>query len=253
MKEVVKPIGLHNAVRVIENLCATCIPYENTKISPLLIELDAGNGQTTFTRYATQMLIKHKIRQVVGCKTYLEFEVDSRKDRMQVMFGEIIHETIGVNYYESVIAMDVTVLCECLYEEQTDYFLKRIQKVSEHAVVLLYLSPSKAKYDTKYAGLKKKLEDKIADLQIIEIEPYTMEEFVKMIMCKIDDYGIDVEDEDLLRECIEQIVECRKITCVKEALWIAETIVKQAKFNKFFAVLDVAGIIKSFPEVTVRG
>lgn len=253
MNEIMKPIGLRKAVMVIEELCANCIPYENARVSPMLIELDAGNGQTTFTRYAAQMLIKHKIRQVVGLNTYLEFKVDSRKDRMQVMFGEIDSAAQGVNHFESVIAFDVTELCECIHEEQTDYFLKCLQNVAEHAVVLIYISSAKAKSAAKYGLLVKKLKETITNLQTIEIEPYTNAELAQMVMTKIDDYGIDIEDEEVFNEKLEQAVANCELACARDTAVIAEKLVKQARVNRFSAVLDVSGLGRALPGLCKKG
>ena len=126
MSNFSRPMGLECAVQAICNLCANSVPYENTRAAPVLIELDAGNGQTTFTKYAARQIIKHKVRQVVGLTTYLEFTVIPKKDQMQMMFGQIASAAKGVNYYESVTSFDITALTGCVHEEQTEYFLNRL-------------------------------------------------------------------------------------------------------------------------------
>ena len=253
MNKIERPIGLHNAVRVIEDICANCIPYENTRVAPMLIELEAGNGQTTFARYAAQMLIEYKIRQVVGLNTFLEFTVDTRKERIQFMFGEIASAAQGVNNYESVVAMDITALGECVHEEQTDYFLNRIQDISKYAVVLLYLSPSKVKSAAKYNMLKDKLMANINDLQFVKEEPYTVSELTQMVMAKIDDYGIDIADETVFAEKLEQIVANRKLTYARETIAVAEALANQALVSRLTAVLSVACADKAFPDILKKG
>lgn len=253
MNDFSQPLGLHQAVQAIHNLCASSVPYENTRAAPSLIELDAGNGQTTFTKYAARMAIKHKIRQVVGLTTYLEFTVDPKKDQMQMMFGQIAAAAKGVNNYESVISFDITALTECVHEEQTEFFLNRLKEIAKHAIVLLYISPTKVKSAAKHSELKEKLKESIAGLQIVEVDPYTTTELCQMVLKKLDDYGIDIVDTDAFTEKLELVVAESNLSCAKETEAIAEMLVKQASVNRFYAVLDVQGLARAFPNICNKG
>ena len=248
-----KPIGLREAVNAIEELCANSVPYENTKITPILVELDAGNGQTTFAKYVAQMMIKHKVRQVVGLTTYLEFTVSTREDQMQMIFGDIARSARGVNNFESVILFDVTALCDCIHEKQTNYFLMRLQEVAKHAVVLLCISPSKVKNAAKRDELKNKLKANIHGLQTVEVNPYTNSELTQMVLAKLDDYGVDIVDEDIFTEKLEQVVAGRTLSFARETEVIAETLVKEASVGRFSAVLDVDGLARAFPNICRKG
>lgn len=248
-----KPIGLHEAVCAIENLCVNCIPYENSKVAPILLELEAGNGQTTFAKYVAQMIIKHKVRQVVGLTTYLEFTVGTRKEQMQMIFGDIAASAKGVNHFESVILFDVTGLCDCLYEEQTTYFLLRLQEIAKYSVVLLCISPSKAKSKAKCEELKSKLQSVLVDLKTVKVDPYTDAELTQMILEKIDDYGVDIVDAERFTERLEQIVAGSPLSYARETEALAEVLVKLACVGRFTATLDVCDLDRAFPNTWKKG
>ena len=250
---VKKPIGLHEAVHAIEELCANSVPFENSKVDPILIELEAGNGQTTFAKYAAQMVIQHKVRQVVGLTTYLEFTVSTREDQMQAIFGDIARAAKGVNQFESVILFDITALCDCIREKQTGYFLMRLQEITKHAVVILCISPSKAKSKAKLEELRDKLKASIDGLQTVEIEPYSDAELTQMVLAKLDDYGVDIVDVDVFTEKLKRVVADSTLTCAREIETIAEALVKQARVDRFSAVLDVCDLVRAFPNACERG
>ncbi|MBR3973507.1 MAG: hypothetical protein IKJ99_06115 [Oscillospiraceae bacterium] len=251
MNKVHKPIGLESAVREIERLCEYGLPYESSRIDPMLIDLGAGDGQTTFTRYAARMLMKHKIRQIVGLTTYLEFTVTPRKGQMRIMFGDIESAAKGVNHFEGVIAMDVTALCECVREEQTGYFLDCLRDIAKHAVVILYLSPVKSKNQARYAELKEKLQKNLIGLRTIAVEPYTTGELTRMVLAKLDDYGIELEGN--LNEKLEQVVAESCLSCARDTEAIAETLARHARSDRFSAVLDLEALEKAFPKICSKG
>lgn len=251
MKEVPKPIGLNAAKAVIEELCTNSVPYEHRRIPPMFMELGSGNGQTTFARYAAYMLLKHKVRQIVGLTTFLEYTVDARKDHMQIMFGDIASAAKGVNHFEGVILLDISALCECVREDQTNYFLERIRDVAKHAVVMFCISPAKVRNLNKRNELKEKLETTFSDLRTVEVEPYSNTELARMVLVKLDDYGIDVEDD--VAEKLEQIITVTTLTCARETETMAETLASYAHVNRFSAVLDSYSLEKAFPIIYSKG
>lgn len=73
-----KPIGLSDAVQAIEEMCNNRAAYAHggVRVQPIMLELGAGNGQTVFLRYVTDMLKAHKIRHFGGLDHYFEFVTD---------------------------------------------------------------------------------------------------------------------------------------------------------------------------------
>ncbi len=253
MSRFFRPFGLRQAVEAVEALCDNCIPYENTKVPPILMGLEAGNGQTTFTKYVAKRVIRHKIRQVVGLTTYLEFAVEGKMDPMQRMFGEIASAAKGVNHFEGVIAFDITELTGCIYEEQTEFFLDRLREIAKYAIILLYISPGKVKSAAKQQELKKKLQETFPNLQAVEVEPYTAAELSRMVLARLDDYGIDIPEEQLFADRLQQVVAGLRLSCAKETEGIAEMLAKQATGDRFCAELSVGDLAKAFPHIVQKG
>ena len=86
-----KPIGLSDAVQAIEEMCNNRAAYAHggVRVQPIMLELGAGNGQTVFLRYVTDMLKAHKIRHFGGLDHYLEFVTDGTLEQLKEMFADI--------------------------------------------------------------------------------------------------------------------------------------------------------------------
>lgn len=183
-----KPIGLSDAVQAIEEMCNNRAAYAHggVRVQPIMLELGAGNGQTVFLRYVTDMLKAHKIRHFGGLDHYLEFVTDGTLEQLKEMFADIRSAAVYTNFYEGVVAIDITALGRVITEKQMRYFLSEILKVAQYATIIFYISPEAARNRKEVDQLVEKVMSAFNyKIQLIEVKPYTHAEFAEMVAYNI--------------------------------------------------------------------
>lgn len=247
-----KPIGLHEAIKAVEEVCDNAAAYARggVKVQPLMLELGSGNGQTVFAHYVTDMLKTYKIRHFGGLDHYLEFVTDGTLEQLREMFANIQSAAVYTNNYEGVVAIDITALGKVVMEKQMRYFLTEIVKVAKHATVILYISPDAVR-NRKEIDL---IEEKVLDtfnhkICFIEVKPYTNAELAEMVVCNIDDRGITIEDDGNFMDTLESIVASQPHRVAREVEDLAEEIVKKADYSHFVATINTNRLRNAFPGV----
>ena len=251
ISSVKQPIGLREAVQAIKDICndAPAYAYGRIRIRPVILRLDKGNGQTTFVRYVADMLNTYKIRRFGVINHYLEYVVDGTTEQLQDMFSSI--SSPYTNYYEGVVAIDITALGRVVSEKQMRIFLREIQKVAQHAMVILFLSPNEARNGGELDLLEKKVVEAFGgheSIQVLHASPYTCEEYAEMVMRNIDDRGIAIDDNGHFVNAVEAIIDTQKPKTARDAESLAEKIVKHADYTHFVATIDTDRLRTAFPD-----
>ena len=85
------PVGAEEIVSVLAEMCANNAVHKHCGIAPpqFVINLDAGNGQTTITRYISETLLKNEIRHFGGMDLFLEYTLDGTMPQLKQVFGDI--------------------------------------------------------------------------------------------------------------------------------------------------------------------
>ena len=245
-----KPIGLSEAIRLIENICSNSAAYARggKRVKPFMMELDAGNGQTVFLRYVTNMLKAHKIRRFGGLDPYLEFVTDGTMEQLHKMFADISTAAGYTIFYEGVVAIDITALGRVSTEKQMHYFLGEILKVAQYATIIFYISPEAARNRKEVDQLVEKVMSAFNyKIQLIEVKPYTHAEFAEMVAYNIDDRGVAIEDDGHFMATMEAIIACHTPKVARETEDLAEEIIKRADYSHFVATINTDRLRDAFP------
>ena len=245
-----KPVGLREAVQAIEELCSNCAAYAHggVRVQPFMLELSSGNGQTVFLRYVTDMLEAHKIRHFGGLDHSLEFVTDGTLEQLQEMFADIRSAAVYTNFYEGVVAIDITALGRVIAEKQMRYFLSEILKVAQHATIIFYISPDVARNRKEVDQLAEKVMSAFNNkIRHIAVKPYTHAEFAEMVVYNIDDRGVAIEDDGHFMDAIETIVACHTPKLARETEDLAEEIIKRADYSHFVATINTGRLRDAFP------
>lgn len=245
-----KPIGLADAVCAIEEMCnhAAAYAYGNVAAPHYLLELDAGNGQTRFVRYVTEMMKSYRIRRFGGLDSYLEFTTDGSMEQLQKMFSVIGHG-VFTNHYEGIVAVDITALARVVREKQMRCFISEITKAAKYATIIFFVSPRDARNRSDVDSLVKQITDAFGNkLRILPVQPYTNTELAEMVACNIDDRGIVIKDDGRFLDTLEQIIAAHPVKLARETEDLADEIIKHADFSKFVASVDTKGLYAAFPQ-----
>ena len=103
------PIGLANAVAAIKKNIDQAHIYHRCGLKPphYIINLDAGNGQTTLTEYIATSYADYGVRHFGGLDMFLEYTLDGSMEQLKKVFADIRACAVYTNEYEGVIAMDI--------------------------------------------------------------------------------------------------------------------------------------------------
>ena len=133
-------VGLQGAVNCLEQICANQEVYRRFNVLPhLLMALDAGDGQSTFTRFFARNAAQHQLRHFGGMDTYLEFTLTGEMTQLQSVFQQIRDCAVYTNEYEGIIALDISALANCINEAQIPYFLEQVKRCAAHATMIFYI------------------------------------------------------------------------------------------------------------------
>ncbi len=244
-----KPVGLADAVTAIDVICqnSAVYMYGGATVPHLLLQLGSGNGQTVFTRYAANKLKIHNIRHFGGLDTYLEFKTDGSMEQLKDMFADIQAAAVYTNFYEGVIAIDVSALGRVIAEKQMRYFLCEISKVAQHATIFFYISPDELRIQKEADALIAKIMDAFKQrIRNIKVNPYTYTDLVEMVVCDIEDRGISIKDYEEFVDALGRIVSISPPKFAKETTEIAEKIIAYADYSSFTATIDSDNLRRAF-------
>lgn len=239
------PIGLDEMVERIQKICSKSNVYRycNVKTGHYIVNLDAGNGQTTLTDYISDVFYENKIRHFGGLDLFLEYKLDGTMAQLRQVFQDISDHAVYMNEFSGVISMDITGLASHINEAQVEVFLSGIGKLQQNATMIFYVPSS---MNRNILLLVRKICAGIDDIEMVHISPYTAWQMVEIVKKEIEEMGVELEDTREADEAIFQSMERNEVSTAKESVRLAEKMVKEAEFLQFIPVLTVEGIKKTF-------
>lgn len=244
----IAPVGAEEVVSVLAEVCANSDAHKHCGIAPphFVINLDAGNGQTTFTRYISETLSKNEIRHFGGMDPFLEYILDGTMPQLKQIFGDIPTCAVYTNSFEGVVAIDITALSKYANEAQTEFFLEEIKKVCRTATVILYTGgiPSRG-----VLSIVDKLKAAVRNISIIHLDTYTPDELALIAERLLDEYGVSVDESDDFHNALREVVTMEACQTVRDTMAVTERAVKMADFSGYMPTLSTEQLKSAFADV----
>ena len=245
------PVGAEEVVSVLAEVCANGAAHKHCGIAPphFVINLDAGNGQTTITRFIAETLSKNEIRHFGGMDLFLEYMLDGTMPQLKQIFGDIRTCAVYTNSFEGVIAIDITALSKYANEAQAEFFLEEIKKVCRTATVILYTggTPSRG-----VLSVVEKLKAAVRNVSIIHLNTYTPDELARIAERLLDEYGVSVDVSDEFHNALCEVVTLEACQTVKDTVAVTERAVKMADFSGYMPTLSTKQLKSAFSDVFDR-
>lgn len=242
------PVGAEEVVSVLAEVCANGAAHKHCGIAPphFVINLDAGNGQTTITRYISETLSKNEIRHFGGMDPFLEYILDGTMTQLKQVFGDIHTCAVYTNNFEGVVAIDITALSKYANEAQAEFFLEEIKKVCRTATVILYTGgiPSRG-----VLSVINKLKATVHNVSIIHLDTYTPDELVCIAERLLDEYGVSGDASDEFHNALREVVTLEACQTVKDTMAVTERAVKMADFSGYVPTLSTQQLKLAFTDI----
>lgn len=238
MNTIKTPIGLKAGVEAVQEICSKAGNYRcGLKLPHFIVNIDAGNGQTTFTEYMTEAFNKYHVRHFGGLDNYLEYKLDGSMQQLAEIFGRkngIPGCAVYTNEYEGVVAMDISGLADVSNEEQAKVFIREVLRLAEYATFIFYIPSAVNRQMENFVNkLVREMKTHAMQIRILKMKPYTSAEMVQMIRQMTDDAGIALaqcpETENLL---LKTVVD-NDIHTVKAAESLCQLFISAASFDSF--------------------
>lgn len=226
------PIGLKAGVEAVQKICSYSRIYYRCGLRPphYIVNIDAGNGQTTFTEYVAEAFCDNGVRHFGGLDNYLEFTLDGSMSQLKNLFAKIRTCAVYTNEFEGIVAMDIAKLSTHINEAQVEYFISGITDLSNHATFIFYV-PSVM--NRNIATLVSKIAGVLSEVEVLNIQPYNDEEMMRITKVMMEDAGVKIEDNDIVDNILLELVIADEINTVKAAKKLSQEIIKRANFDGF--------------------
>ena len=147
MKEYIieRPIGLTSLCEEVDRICQKAEAYRHgARLRHLIVQMDRGNGRTTYLEYLTEMFKKHKILDFTCSRDdYLELDLDaSSPSGVAYMFSAIDEAAVYDNEYSNVVGIDVSDMARHLGTLQDRIFITGVKKLCKTAFVVFFIGSS---------------------------------------------------------------------------------------------------------------
>ncbi len=225
--EIIKPIGLKQPVRMIEQVTENSIRYKTSLITPdpLLIPLDEGNGRNTLCRYALEMYEKCNLFDWTGIDHCIRL---SFKDSLSP-FSIYEDAAVFANHFAGIV---VQVLNEQFASYIYDNNLQRtyIQKTAEmplHSALIFFTPRSIGKnLERLLSGLRREIRYKALDPC-----SYTVKELAMITERTVGRLGAICKTTDLISLVSEMIMK-KHITTAAAAARLGHELVFRADYTQ---------------------
>ena len=82
----------------------------------------------------------------------------------------------------------------------------------------------------------------------LTVEPYTRDDLCKLVIRSVEDFGIEIRQEDRFRRDLAKLPPEFPIDTVRDALTCAESIARFADYTKFVPVVDPNSLVSMLNE-----
>lgn len=251
--KVKKPIGIPDFVTAINN-CDKANNYsleKKMKFMHYIIFLDSGNGRTVASEYAVNKFMHNNIVNFSGTEDCIEYKLDGTLSQLKSIVGDIRSRAVYANYFEGVIAMDITKLASCVHESQIDCFFNMFDEFKEHAAFLFFIPCLSTK---NIEILVKKIKKHYSGINVIPPHLFTLSELAEIAERNISEHGIRIEAPKETHENMLALMSLHKINKVKDAVSVSETVMEYVDFNESPPVLTSENLKKLITNnVAVKG
>lgn len=236
--DIIKPTGLTTPCKEIENTCSKAHMYKRCGFRPkhYIIPLDSGSGRTTLVEYMTAMYKAAGVLAFIsGPDDFIEISFDGTLQQLKQAFAVIDSAAVYTNDYCNIIAMDISAIASHLGELQLSEFLSGCKRVCEYACVVFFVNSIPSRNEEK---LLEKLCETVDNIKRLEVEPYTRDDMCALIIKTIAQHGVEIKHETVFHAVLTDMVSEFGITSVKNAIFIAGTLVRFADFSGFTPTLN---------------
>lgn len=253
--DIKTPVGLTTIVEAIQDVCKDAFAYRFSRTKPIfIVNLDAGNGQTTLVNYMADAFESSKVLNFQSYETYLEYHLDGTRKQLEEIFCDIRDSAEYTNEFEGIIAMDISCLEKDVNEDHVRFFLNKVKELSKHSVFLLFISASGNQNTAALVNKIKKIRehngrnDKVFTLNI---EPYTSEELLEILKQQLDDICILLEQDYQMDSLLYEIIEKNEISTVGDLDLLYLPLLKTVKHENNIPTLTIQGV-KSLCKANVQ-
>ncbi len=249
---ITRPIGLEAACAEIERVCSQASLYKRCGLRPphLILPLDSGSGRTTFLEYMADSFRKAGVLPFrSGFEDYLEISLDGTLPQLRQAFASIDAAAVYTNRYSNMVALDISPLAQHLSESQLPEFLKNAKRICEDACVVFFVRSEPSRNEER---LLEKLCEAVDHIQRLAVEPYRQEELCRILEKVLEDRGLEIRQREAFRRALAAWASEFAISCVKEAVAAAESLIPFADFSGFVPVVD-AGSLEAMLRSRQRG
>ena len=228
-----RPIGLTSLCEEVERVCQEAEAYRHgARLRHLIIQMDRGNGRTTFLEYLTDMFKKHKILDFTCSREdYLELELDaSSPSEVTNMFSEIEDAAVYANEYSNVVGIDVSDMARHIGTLQYRIFIAGVKKLCKTAFVVFYISSSPT-------GDEKKLVEGIITavgidrVKRMKAEPYSGEEICELIEKMLTEHDILIRDDTRVMDALKNLAFIASLRTVQDAEDMTDVLIHAADYS----------------------
>lgn len=226
MKDCIKSlIGLDDIVAFVKKTCNSSEVYRRYNLRPsnLLIQLDAGNGQTTICKFIADNYAKSQVRSFKSIDLFLEYTLDGSLRQLENMFRDINAHAIYSNEYEGIVSIDISNLAEHLNEAQISYFFTNVKKTAKNSTLIFFV-PSKTTKSMKC--LVDQLRASVGDFKMFSAKVYTADELASIAASHIEDMDITFENKKAVQLMVKKDIQEKKITTARVACEMAQYYLK---------------------------
>lgn len=233
-----KVVGLEGIKIEMDRIVAQAEAYRKggAKVPNIVVNISRDNGQSYVADYITSVLHENKLRKFCGLDMLLEYRLDGTLKNVKQVFDDIMGNAVYTNEYEGVVAIDVSVLSECVNEFQVDYFVKRIAEIAQSATVIVYYSEE---FGKRIDIVKDRICKALGNYIEIHVEPYSLKEYSEIAVQSIKERGIDIESEERLENLLCHVVNDRHVSNAKEAVAVAEELAFCADYSGFIPKINI--------------
>ena len=243
------PVGMDELISVLEEMNDMRDGYRRASPTSFIIPLNAGNGQTTVTRYIAETLQKSRIQRFGGLDLFLEYRLDGTLDQMKWVFSNINVNAVYTNKYEGVISFDITGLSAYSNGKQVDYFISEVKELSATSAMVFFIGETPS---NGMLSIVNRLQDSIRSTKMIHTRSYTQEDLASIIEMELEDRGIRLEPVDSFHDLMCDVIRQNQVENVQDALIIIDDALLVTDYSDTIPVFDISAWSETLANTTEK-
>lgn len=235
-----KIVGLNSVKKEIVEIVEKKEFYRRCNISPthmLFAGLGSGNGCSTISNWITDVFFENDIRPFTSLDLSLEFKPDGKtKENLDNVFSAIETASVYKNHYEGNIFINLDDVIPYANDSHVTDFIYGISEIGRYATLFFFIDTSKRNAST----LINKIKSSIVDINIVDVEPYSIDDLVTITKQMIKDHGVTIDDDT--NAIIGNLISIRNIKKAKECVHLKNEIIKHTNISSEILSLSAKDI-----------